>query len=53
MEYEADGFLEKNRDTFSPNLRDVMLSSQNEFIKDLFSAEQSDIGGISRYAYNK
>ncbi len=49
VEYEADGFLEKNRDTFSPNLRDVMLASDNIFIKDLFGAEQTETGGISRW----
>ena len=50
--YDADSFLEKNRDTFSPNLREVMLNSQNEFIKDLFQAELAENGGLSRYAAN-
>lgn len=48
MVYEAEGFLEKNRDTFSANLREVMLSSHNDFIKDLFQAELADNGGLSR-----
>ena len=50
MVYDADSFLEKNRDTFSANLREVMLKSQNEFIKDLFQAELAENGGLSRYA---
>ena len=52
MVYDADSFLEKNRDTFSANLREVMLNSQNEFIKDLFQAELAENGGLSRYAPN-
>ena len=46
--YDAAGFLEKNRDNLSSTLRDVMMNSQNEFIKDLFSAEISDTGCLSR-----
>jgi myosin heavy subunit len=46
--YDATGFLEKNRDNFSENLKDCLLRSRNEFISDLFNASLSDVGGLSR-----
>ncbi|XP_022083353.1 myosin-IIIb-like isoform X2 [Acanthaster planci] len=41
--YDARGFLEKNRDTFSANLTDSMLHSQNGLLRYLFSASESEI----------
>nr|AHX26708.1 chitin synthase [Platynereis dumerilii] len=46
--YDAEGFLEKNRDHLSSTLRNVMMESENEFIQDLFSAEISETGCLSR-----
>ncbi|CAG9814531.1 unnamed protein product [Phaedon cochleariae] len=38
--YDVPGFLEKNRDAFSQDLKNLMLGSQNGLLKDLFKAEQ-------------
>ena len=51
MIYNAVDFLPKNRDTFSTNLKQCMLNSENEFINDLFAAEPGADGQISRYAH--
>ncbi|XP_033103170.1 myosin-IIIb-like [Anneissia japonica] len=40
--YDANGFLEKNRDTFSQNLQDVMSQSGNILLKFLFSDEGNE-----------
>jgi len=46
VEYDATGFLEKNRDRLSINLKTLMESSNLDFIKDLFSTELSPLGRI-------
>ena len=46
--YHAEGFLEKNRDKLDSNLKKAMINSVNPFISDLFQAEETDTGGISR-----
>ncbi|XP_013405480.1 uncharacterized protein LOC106170231 [Lingula anatina] len=46
--YEAQGFVEKNRDNLSPDILDCMRDSDNLLISDLFSAELSSTGTISR-----
>ncbi|XP_052098286.1 uncharacterized protein LOC127733063 [Mytilus californianus] len=48
--YNADGFLERNRDNLSSDLVGCMLNSNNEFIKDLFTASMSPTGTISDFA---
>ncbi|XP_021346055.1 uncharacterized protein LOC110445656 [Mizuhopecten yessoensis] len=48
--YDADGFLERNRDTLSQDLIACLLNSNNDFIKDLFSASMSPTGTISDFA---
>ena len=47
--YNAENFLEKNRDKLDINLKKAMINSVNPFISDLFQAEETDTGGISRY----
>ena len=37
--YETKGFLEKNRDTFSGDLIQLVQSSQNKFLRSLFKEE--------------
>lgn len=48
VHYDATGFLEKNRDNLSSSIRDVMIGSEDEFIKDLFMASLSQTGCLSR-----
>jgi len=48
--YNASNFLEKNRDRLGNNLTNVLQSSKNVFIKDLFTAELADTGVLSRCA---
>nr|CAI5836957.1 unnamed protein product [Callosobruchus analis] len=38
--YDAPGFLEKNRDSFSQDLKNLVLSSKNDLLKDIFKLEQ-------------
>ena len=46
--YDARGFLEKNRDNLSSNLIDCMTKSNIEVVAELFAAERTDSGSISR-----
>ena len=46
--YSADKFLEKNRYRLSGNLLSVLKRSGNDFVNDLFSAELSEEGCLSR-----
>ena len=39
--YQADGVLEKNRDTFSPDLFDLLHTSKNAHLNVLFSGEKA------------
>lgn len=39
--YAADGFLEKNRDTFSADLFDLLHLSKSKFLLELFSGERA------------
>ncbi|XP_062596974.1 uncharacterized protein LOC134258441 [Saccostrea cucullata] len=48
--YEAEGFLERNRDSLSQDLVGCLLNSNNNFIKDLFTASISETGTISDFA---
>ena len=47
--YNASNFLEKNRDRLGNNLLDILQKSENDFIKDLFMAELTDTGVLSRF----
>ena len=35
------GFLEKNRDTFSADLFDVITDTKNEFLKEVFEGQRA------------
>lgn len=37
--YDPNGFLEKNRDSFNYDLRDLIMNSSNKFLVSLFSSE--------------
>ncbi|XP_034941710.1 myosin-VIIa-like [Chelonus insularis] len=39
VQYEVNGFLEKNRDTFSADLKQLISISSNEFLKNIFHRE--------------
>ena len=49
MVYDARGFLEKNRDNLSTNLIECLKNSCIELVSELFAAERTDSGSISRY----
>ncbi|XP_071101392.1 chitin synthase chs-1-like isoform X2 [Haliotis cracherodii] len=52
VSYDAKGFLEKNRDTLSPEMVKCMQDSQNEMVSDLFTVEKGDTGTISVTQFN-
>ncbi|XP_065841115.1 myosin-VIIa-like [Oscarella lobularis] len=39
--YESVGFLEKNRDTFSADLFDVITDTKNDFLKEVFEGQRA------------
>ncbi len=41
--YDVEGFLEKNKDTFNHDLLDVINSSTNGFLKELFEKRLSAV----------
>jgi myosin-7 len=45
VNYSADGFLEKNRDTFSNDLFDLLATSKATFITQLFKNERAMVSG--------
>ncbi|KAL4229437.1 chitin synthase I [Mactra antiquata] len=45
--YNADGFVEKNRDRLNEELVNVMRKSTNDFINDLFTIKRGPTGTIS------
>lgn len=45
--YNAEGFVEKNRDTLNKELMEVMQNSSNDFISDLFTVKRGPTGTIS------
>jgi hypothetical protein len=51
--YDANGFLERNRDNLNQDLVSCLLNSNNEFIRDLFSASMSATGSIAEYVHYK
>ena len=44
VQYNIQGFLEKNRDTFSADLKQLVSISSNEFLKNLFTDEMLSTG---------
>lgn len=50
--YDARGFLEKNRDNLSANLIECMKGSSIELVAELFAAERTESGSISRSSSN-
>lgn len=47
ISYDATGFLEKNRDSFSNTLTECLLNSQNGLVKYFFSHNHSDLQTVS------
>lgn len=39
--YDPNGFLEKNRDSFNMNLKELVMQSSNRFLLNLFSSDDS------------
>uniref|UniRef100_A0A8W8N3N0 Myosin motor domain-containing protein n=1 Tax=Magallana gigas TaxID=29159 RepID=A0A8W8N3N0_MAGGI len=50
--YNCENFLEKNRDTLNKDIEDVMKSSKDDCIADLFSVRKGDTGTISSTLYD-
>lgn len=48
--YNAKGFLEKNRDNLSQNIIECLKNSNIEVVSELFAAERTESGSISRSA---
>ncbi|KAJ0181662.1 hypothetical protein K1T71_002384 [Dendrolimus kikuchii] len=46
--YEVKGFLDKNRDMLTVDLKEMMLDSNNDFLKKLFSTEHTPTHSGSR-----
>ena len=46
--YDADGFIEKNRDVLNPELTECMKWSHNDMVSDLFTVKRGPTGTISR-----
>lgn len=44
VNYRVEGFLDKNRDTFSADLRQLINISSNTFIKSIFTEDQLATG---------
>ena len=47
--YNAEGFIEKNRDRLNDELMLTMMHSKDEFISDLFTVKRGPTGTISGY----
>ena len=54
VEYQSQGFLDKNRDTVMEEQMNILKASQNDLLSDLFmetnnnSADAADVGGSLR-----
>ena len=44
--YSSSGFLEKNRDTFSNDLFDLLATTTSPFLKELFKNEKAMVRNI-------
>ena len=44
--YRAVGFIEKNRDTLSPNMQKLMEQSHNKLVNELFTAKVKETGTL-------
>ena len=44
--YSAQGFLEKNRDTFSNDLFDLLATTKSAYLRELFKNEKAMVSGI-------
>ena len=47
--YESIGFLEKNRDTFSADLIDLLHTTKSPFLKEIFSGVKAMVRIRNRY----
>ncbi|KAL3836221.1 hypothetical protein ACJMK2_021660 [Sinanodonta woodiana] len=50
--YNAAGFMEKNRDFLNTELKDCIKSSEDDFVRDLFTVKRGPTGTISATVYN-
>ncbi|XP_063977015.1 myosin-VIIa-like isoform X2 [Diachasmimorpha longicaudata] len=48
VDYEVHGFLDKNRDTFSADLKQLIMISSNKFLKSIFPEDMLSIDGKKR-----
>ena len=54
VEYQSQGFLDKNRDTVMEEQMNILKASQNDLLSDLFmetnnnSSDAADVGGSLR-----
>ncbi|XP_018330659.1 myosin-VIIa-like [Agrilus planipennis] len=48
VNYNVAGFLDKNRDTFSQDLKNIIVTSSNSFLKHIFSDELTQDNGGKR-----
>ena len=44
--YSAEGFLEKNRDTFSNDLFDLLATTKSPYLKELFKNERAMVSQL-------
>ncbi|XP_015109747.1 myosin-VIIa [Diachasma alloeum] len=50
VDYQVHGFLDKNRDTFSADLKQLIAISSNKFLKSIFPEDMLSIDGKKRSA---
>lgn len=50
VHYQIKGFLEKNRDTFSTDLKEMIMQSSNQFLLQLFESEMQSYDTTKRSA---
>ena len=48
--YNAEGFLEKNRDTFSNDLFDLLATTKSQFLAELFRGERAMVHDLLCFA---
>ena len=46
--YDSDGFLEKNRDTFSADLIDLLHNTKSPFLTEIFSGVKAMVSTLNQ-----